>query len=106
MYTQKCIEQEHDIFNVPMKCRMLFPHRYYANKVRYEFTYRLIVAVLTLILLEFRNITVTIWYGLGLCAIVFYPIGLYLLLPEVNKRRVRQQCEKMKEETKEAEGEN
>lgn len=106
VYTQKCIEQEHDISNLPMKYRVLFPHRYYVNKVRYEFTYWLIVAILTLVLLEFENITVTIWIGLGLCAIVFYPIGLYLLLPEVNKRRVRQQCEIMEKETKEAEGGN
>ena len=101
VYTQTCIEREHDISHVPMKYRMLFPHRYFANKVRYQFTYWLAVAILGLVMLELERMTAMIWAGVGLCAIILYPIGLYVFLPQINRRKVRRECAKLEQDSEE-----
>lgn len=99
VYTQTCMEREKDISMVPMKYRMLFPHRYYANKVRYQFTYWLVAVILGLVMLEFEKMTTMIWVGVGLCAIILYPIGLYVFLPQVNRRKVCRECARLKQDS-------
>ncbi len=99
VYTQTCMEREHDISYVPLKYRMLFPHKYIANKVRYRFTYWLAVAIVALVMLEFEWMTVVVWAGLGLCAIILYPMGLYALLPKLNRRKVHRECAKLEQDS-------
>ncbi len=100
VYTQTCIEHKHDISHVPLKYRMLFPHKYTANKVRYRYTYWLAVAIVTLVMLEFKWITAGLWIWAGLCAIIFYPIGLYALLPKLNRQKVYRECVKLERNMK------
>jgi len=98
VYTQKCIEREHSVSSIPMEYRMLFPHRYYANKTRYKSTYLLIVVIFALVAPDFYNITVKVAMILVFLAILLYFVGLYLLLPQLNKRLVCQECKEIEKE--------
>lgn len=96
VYTQKMLEQNKNISSVPMKYRMKFPDKYYANVVRYDFTYLLTTAIIFLMMLEYNRVSKVILVFFALLAVLAYIIGKYLLLPEIGKKRIGRECEKLK----------
>ena len=79
-----------------MKYRMKFPDKYYANVVRYDFTYLLTTAIIFLMMLEYNRVSKVILVFFALLAVLAYIIGKYLLLPEIGKKRIGRECEKLK----------
>lgn len=95
VFTEKYMEKYRDISSVPMKYRMKFRDRYIANKVRYLYTYLLIVIIGILLMLEIEWLESWLWITYVLILIIGFFIGEKIFLPNLNRRKIRKQCVKL-----------
>lgn len=92
VYSQKYIEEKHDISSSPLKYRMKFPDRYMTHKVRYVYTYLLLFLIGILLMLEIEYAPAVVWIIYLMVTIVGFPVGMIVFLPEVNRRKIRKKC--------------
>lgn len=96
VYSQNYIEEHNTIEGCPMKYRMKFPDKYYANISRYNYTYLLSMIILFLVLSNYGKLFTTqlkIISGILICS--GYIIGRYIILPKIGRRKIRYMCEKL-----------
>lgn len=94
-YSQNYIEQHNTIKGCPMKYRMKFPDKYYANISRYNATYFLSVAIFFLILSNYTNFSSRLLVVMSIMIGIGYVVGKYVFLPQIGRRRIQRICEEL-----------
>ena len=94
-YSQNYIEQHNTIKGCPMKYRMKFPDKYYANISRYNATYLLSVAIFFLILSNYTNFSSRLLVVMSIVIGIGYVVGKYVFLPQIGRRRIQRICEEL-----------
>ena len=94
-YSQNYIEQHNTIKGCPMKYRMKFPDKYYANISRYNATYLLSVAILFLVLSNYTSFSSQLIAAMSIVVCIGYVVGKYIFLPQIGRRRIQRICEEL-----------
>ncbi len=94
-YSQNYIEQHNTIKGCPMKYRMKFPDKYYANISRYNATYLLSVAIFFLVLSNYTSFSPQMIATMSIVICIGYVVGKYVFLPQIGRRRIQRICEEL-----------